>query len=92
MEKNLDIWIKISQQIGELNSSIKTVLERLTNHEQRLTNLEQKKDEGWKNQLLMLLAKATVIGLVAIGSLTGASSLIAKVVGGEVSQVVQQAK
>lgn len=27
----------------------------------------------------MLLAKATVIGLVAIGSLTGASSLIQKV-------------
>lgn len=81
---NLEIWIKISQQIGELNANTKSVLDKLTNHEQRLTNLEQKKDEGWKNQLLMLLAKATVIGLVAIGSLTGASSLIQKVLNVEV--------
>ena len=79
MENNLDIWVKISSQIGELNASVKSVLERLTNHEQRLTNLETKKEDDWKVQLLMLLAKATVIGLVSIGSLTGASSLIQKV-------------
>lgn len=58
---------------------MKNVLDKLTNHEQRLTSLETKKDTDWKNQLLMLLAKATVIGLVAIGSLTGASGIITKV-------------
>lgn len=92
MENNLDIWVKISSQIGELNASVKSVLDKLTNHEQRLTSLEQKKDEGWKNQLLMLLAKATVIGLVAIGSLTGASSLIQKVLNVEVPAQTQQVK
>ena len=55
----------------------------LANHEARITVLEKSEDKKgsgeWKNQLLMLLAKATVIGLVAIGSLTGASSLIQKV-------------
>lgn len=91
-DNNLDIWIKISQQIGELNANTKSVLEKLTNHEQRLMNLEQKKEEGWKNQLLMLLAKATVIGLVAIGSLTGASTLIQKVLNVEVPAQIQQAK
>ena len=89
---NLEIWIKISQQIGELNANTKSVLDKLTNHEQRLTNLEQKKEDGWKNQLLMLLAKATVIGLVAIGSLTGASTLIQKVLNVEVPAQVQQVK
>ena len=89
---NIEIWIKISQQIGELNANTKSVLDKLTNHEQRLTNLEQKKEDGWKNQLLMLLAKATVIGLVAIGSLTGASTLIQKVLNVEVPAQVQQVK
>lgn len=79
MENNLDIWVKISSQIGELNASVKSVLDKLTNHEQRLMSLEQKKDGDWKANLLMLLAKATVIGMVAIGSLTGASSLIQRV-------------
>ena len=79
MENNLDIWVKISTQIGELNASVKSVLDKLTNHEQRLTSLETKKEEGWRNALLMLLAKASVIGLVTIASLTGASGLVAKV-------------
>lgn len=89
MENDLDIWVKISQQIGELNASVKSVLDKLTNHEQRLTTLETKKDADWKNQLLMLLAKATVIGMVAIGSLTGASSIIAKVMNVDAVQKIE---
>lgn len=92
MENDLDIWVKISSQIGELNASVKSVLDKLTNHEQRLTNLELKKEEPWKNQLLMLLAKATVIGLVSIGSLIGASSMIQRVLNIEGIAQVQQAK
>lgn len=93
MEQNLDIWVKISQQIGELTSSVKGVLDRLTEHENRLTSLEQKKEEdsGWKTQLIMLLAKATVIGLVSIGSLVGAGSIMAKVLGTEAPAAVQEA-
>ena len=60
----------------------------LSNHEMRITILESKKDDNeskkddnWKTQLLMLLAKAVVVGAVAIGSLVGASGLIAKVFG-----------
>jgi beta-lactamase regulating signal transducer with metallopeptidase domain len=78
-EKITESFIKLTGELSALNANMKNVLDKLTNHEQRLANLEQKKEDGWKNQLLMLLAKATVIGLVAIGSLTGASSLIQKV-------------
>ena len=78
-EKITEFFIKLTGELSALNANMKNVLDKLTNHEQRLANLEQKKEDGWKNQLLMLLAKATVIGLVAIGSLTGASSLIQKV-------------
>ena len=80
-EKITEFFIKLNGELQALNANMRNVLDKLTNHEQRLTNLEQKKDEGWKNQLLMLLAKATVIGLMAIGSLTGASGLIKQVLG-----------
>ena len=75
-EKITEFFIKLTGELSALNANMKNVLDKLTNHEQRLTNLEQKKEEGWKNALLLLLAKATVIGLVSIGSLTGASKLI----------------
>ena len=88
-EKITELFIKLTGELSALNANMKNVLDKLTNHEQRLTNLEQKNDKGWKNELLMLLAKATVIGLVAIGSLTGASSLIQKVLNVEVPVQVQ---
>lgn len=81
MNDNLDIWVKISSQIGELNASVKSVLDKLTNHEQRLTNLETKKAEDWKTQLLMLLAKAIVIGGVAIAGLAGVGGILSKILG-----------
>lgn len=79
METNLDIWVKISQQIGELNSSVKSALDKLSDHEQRLTSLETKKDNDWKVQLLMLLAKATTIGLVALAGVAGAGGILSQI-------------
>lgn len=81
MEDHLDIWVKISSQIGELNASIKSMLDKIANHEGRITKLETKKDDDWKVTLLMLLAKATVIGGVAIASLVGAGGIISKMFG-----------
>lgn len=81
---HLDIWVKISQQIGELNGFIKTALDKLADHEKRLDDLEKSKsakEDGWKNQLLMLLAKAAVIGGVAIASLVGAGGILSKIIG-----------
>lgn len=91
-EKITEFFIKLTGELSALNANMKNVLDKLTNHEQRLTNLETKKEEGWKNQLLMLLAKATVIGLVAIGSLTGASSLIQRVLNVNVPVAQQEAQ
>lgn len=67
--------------LDKLQKNTDELQELLRNHEKRLIYLETKKDDDWKTQLLMVLAKALMIGLVAIGSLVGASGLIAKVVG-----------
>ena len=53
----------------------------LANHETRLTVLEKSKSDDWKNQLLMLLAKALVVGTVCVGSLVGAGGILSKVMG-----------
>ena len=80
MTENLDIWIKISQQIGELNSSVKATLEKLTEHEHRITSLEQNKI-GIKDTVITWLVKGLVASIMVIGSLTGAASLIKAVFG-----------
>ena len=80
-EKMTEFLIELNGQLQALNANMRNVLDKLTNHEQRLTSLEQKKEDGWKMQLMMLLAKAVVIGGVAIASLTGAGSLIKGVFG-----------
>lgn len=77
-DKTTEMFIKLMEEIHQNTSALKDML---ANHEARITVLEKSEDKEkkggeWRNELIMLLAKATVIGLVAIGSLTGASSLI----------------
>lgn len=80
-EKITEFFIKLTGELAALNANMKNVLDKLTNHEQRLTNLETKKADDWKTQLLMLLAKAIVIGGVAIAGLAGVGGVIAKIFG-----------
>ena len=81
------IAFEISTNIASLNSKFDSVMAKLADHEARLHSLEQyeyapiKKDDTFKTELLKLLAKSTIISLVVIGSLTGASSLIGKILG-----------
>ena len=76
---NLEIWVKISQQIGELNGFIKTALAKLADHEKRLDDLEKGKANSFKDDVIKLLVKGLVASIFVIGSLTGAASLIQKV-------------
>ena len=79
-EDHLAIFVKISTQIGELNGFIKTALDKLADHEQRLDELERGSSGDWKTQLLMLLAKAVVIGGVSIAALVGAGGILDKLI------------
>lgn len=75
----------ISTSLAALNANMEQVLKKMTDHESRICNLEHyhptQSDDSFKNEMLKLLAKATVIGLVVIGSLTGAGTIIAKMFG-----------
>lgn len=78
---HLDIWVKISTQIGELNGFIKTALDKLADHEKRIDDLEKGKNSSWKDDLLKWLVRGIVASILVIGSLTGAAGLIKSVFG-----------
>ena len=78
---HLEIWIKISTQIGELNGFIKTALDKLADHEKRIDVLERGKNFSFKDNLIQLLVKGLVASIFVIGSITGASAMIKHVLG-----------
>ena len=78
---HLEIWLKISAQIGELNGFIKTALDKLADHEKRIDELEKGKSGSFKDNLIQLLVKGLVASIFVIGSITGASAMIKHVLG-----------
>lgn len=58
---------------------MKNVLEKLADHEHRLDAIEGKKAGDWRNELLMLLAKAVLICGTSIAGLVGAGSILEKI-------------
>jgi len=79
-EKITDLVIKITSELASLNANMKSVLDKLTSHEQRITALEQNKI-GMKDTVIQWLVKGLIASVMIIGSLTGASALIKGVLG-----------
>lgn len=78
---HLDIWVKISTQIGELNGFIKSALDKLADHEKRIGDLEKTKGNTLKDTILQWLAKGLVASIFVIGSLCGAGSILKQIFG-----------
>lgn len=68
-ERLTDFLVEFKASISELNAMMKSTLERIANHEERITNLEQSK-VGLKDDFLKMLVRAltiSVVGLVVLG-------------------------
>lgn len=68
-ERLTDFLVEFKASISELNAMMKSTLERIANHEGRITNLEQSK-VGLKDDFLKMLVRAltiSVVGLVVLG-------------------------
>lgn len=79
-DKFTDIAIKITAELSALNANMKNVLDKLADHEKRLDDLERGKC-GFKDTVILWLVKGVIAAVMVIGSLTGASALIQKVLG-----------
>ena len=87
-DHQLDIFMTISQQLGEMNASMKSVLERLTNHETRIQLLEKSttaagEDDAskTKDKVILILAKCVAIALVVIGTFSGCAGMLKVILG-----------
>lgn len=79
-EKMTELIINITSELAALNANMKSVLDKLTSHEQRISALEQGK-MNLKDTIVQWLVKGLIASIMIIGSLTGASALIQKVLG-----------
>ena len=76
---HLDIWVKISTQIGELNGFIKTAIDKLADHEKRLDDLERGKGASFKDEAVKWLVRGLVASIFVIGTLTGAGTILQRI-------------
>lgn len=80
-EKIYDVLMEIKSDVATVKAQVSNVISQLTNHERRLVQLEtvkQPEKDDFKTEMLKLLGKGIVIGLIIIGSLTGAGSILSK--------------
>lgn len=85
-----ELLFDINGKLAAISTKLDAVSELSMNHETRIRGLEESmkeiqsggkesKEESFKTEILKLLAKALLIALVAIGSLTGATSMMKEV-------------
>ena len=75
-----ELILTISTHLATLNAQTKSVLDKLAEHECRLTHLESGKS-SLRDTIVTWLVKGIVVALITIGGLTGASGILAKVFG-----------
>ena len=83
-DKILETLIEIKAQLAELNANQKNLQAILVNHENRITNIEStttKDKTSLKDDLIQMLVKGIVGSIFVIGSLAGAGSILAKILG-----------
>ena len=76
-----ELIIHITSELAALNANMKSVLDKLADHEKRIDDLEKCKNYSFKDNLIQLLVKGLVASIFVIGSITGASAMIKQVLG-----------
>lgn len=72
--------IKITSELSALNTNMRSVLDKLTGHEQRITALEQGKF-SLKDNIVKWLVLALIGSIGIIATLTGSAAIIKAMLG-----------
>ena len=90
-EKVTDLVIKITSELSALNTNMRNVLDKLTNHENRLMELDLRdKNTSLLKQLVPWLVKGLLICLGIIGTLTGSGALLKNILSTNNAIISQQ--
>lgn len=79
MDDTTKILLEINKSLGELSGKFQCALDKLVQHEGRITRLESG-GASFKDDMMKLLAKTLLIAMASIASLTGAASLIKQII------------
>lgn len=77
----------ISDNVNEIKISMASVQTIVSQHEKRIEKLEDRqdstagKDDSFKNQLMLLLAKCVIAALGIVGTLNASTAAISKILG-----------
>ena len=83
-DRMTEFIIAIKTSLASIETKVDGIQATLQNHESRIQNLEkndQSNDSSFKNDMLKLLSKAILISVCGFATLTGAGSVIAKILG-----------
>lgn len=83
-----ELVVDVLTQLAALNQNMKSTLEKLSDHERRIGDLEKNK-LGIKDTVIQWLVKGIVVAVITIGSLTGASALIQKVLAPSTNSIME---
>lgn len=82
-ENFTQLAIKISSELGTLNANMAQVLGKISEHDERLRNLENSGrkpcDENLKDRLLEWCAKGLLAAIGVIAALSGAAGIIKQI-------------
>lgn len=76
-ERIEELLIKFTAEISSLNQNMRSVLEKLTSHENRISQLEQNKT-GIKEDFIKLLIRTVTISTVGLIVLGGGGAALIK--------------
>lgn len=74
-----ELLVKFTAEISSLNANMRSVLERLTNHETRITAIEHNKT-GLKEDFLKMLIKTLTVSIVGLITLGGGGAALLKLI------------
>ena len=91
-ERIEEVLFEVNGKLAKIDAKLDSLSETILKHEARISKLETDlnkhlidtvptKDDNFKTELLKLLSKSVIIGLVIIASLTGCAGLISKILG-----------
>ena len=75
-----EILLKFTAEISSLNANMRSVLDKLTSHENRISTLEQNKTT-LKDDIVKWLIRALICSLAITASLAGAGGILTKILG-----------
>lgn len=98
-ERVEEVLFDINGKLSAISTKLDTLSGVVVSHESRIQKLEDaaakadsKAEDSFKTEMLKLLAKSVMIGLVVIASLTGASNIIKETFSSDIPAVTNIVK